>query len=351
MVNAGGTVYYYDSAPDHGGLQLWRSDGTPDGTKQVSETTIALGPELEWGTPAPPIPLGKLLLFMARDTEHGSELWASDGTAEGTRLVKDIQVGKDGSQPFGFTVAGGKVFFVATTKANGRGLWVSDGSAEGTMLVRDIKPAPPEPSDRPQRFVEPAGGLCRLDPIRPDSALRSYGDMVYFMADDGEHGCELWRSDGTPAGTAMVADINPGKGDISRIRQGMFLVAPIVVGPGNRLYFAADDGSHGLELWASDGTADGTTMISDAYPGAHGANPGNMTSAGGRLYFAADDGAHGVELWSTDGTSAGTAMVADLNPGLPSAAPYGMTRAGAKLFFGADDGHHGGELWALPIEP
>jgi ELWxxDGT repeat protein len=101
----------------------------------------------------------------------------------------------------------------------------------------------------------------------------------------------------------MVADINPGTGSLSQIRQGIFLIAPIVVGPENRLYFAADDGEHGFELW------------------------------------------------STDGRPANTAMVADLSPGLASADPYGMTRAGAKLFFGADDGLHGRELWALPIGP
>jgi trimeric autotransporter adhesin len=349
MANAGDTVYFYRPTPESGDLQLWRSDGMPAGTQLVSEATIAGRYEMDFGTPPPPVSLDGKLLFLASDPEHGRELWTSDGTTAGTRLLKDIEPGKDDGYPFALTAAGGHIFFVANTKASGLELWVSDGSESGTMLVKDIKPAPSMPTAQPESFDRPKGGLCRLDPLRPDSALLTYDNGVYFMGDDGEHGCELWRSDGTATGTTMVADINPGTGDVSQLRRGAVLVAPMVIGPDDRLYFAADDGVHGVELWATDGTPAGTAIVADINPGASTANPSAMYVAADRLYFAADDGVHGVELWATDGTPAGTAIVADINPGAASASPFGLRVAGDRLFFDADDGVHGIELWTLPL--
>src|SRR5262249_54185657 len=84
------------------------------------------------------------------------------------------------------------------------------------------------------------------------------------------------------------------------------------------------------ELWKSDGTAAGTVMVKDIIPGGAGSNPGGaygyiFTNVNGTLYFSADDGAHGQELWKSDGTAAGTVLVADINPGSGFSNPGDLT--------------------------
>ena len=129
---------------------------------------------------------------------------------------------------------------------------------------------------------------------------------LYFSAKDDTHGRELWKSDGTAAGTVVVKDIRPGsEGSLPR---GLTDV-------GGTLYFSAGDGTHGGELWRSDGTATGTVMVKDIWAGSRGSHPSGLTDVGGTLYFAADDGTHGWELWKSDGTAAGTVMVKDIWPG------------------------------------
>src|SRR3954452_13790453 len=95
-----------------------------------------------------------------------------------------------------------------------------------------------------------------------DSTPQSFGDFggaAMFFADDGVHGNELWRSDGTDSGTKLVRDVDPGP----ESSQSVFSYTPVTVG-GN-VFFAADDGVHGPELWRSDGTAAGTELVRDLY--------------------------------------------------------------------------------------
>src|SRR5262249_6239465 len=110
---------------------------------------------------------------------------------------------------------------------------------------------------------------------------------------------------------------------------------------------SAIDGTHGDELWQSDGTAAGTVMVKDINPGSAASTPGNLTNVNGRLFFSANDGTHGNELWQSDGMAAGTMMVADINPGSASSSPSNLTNFNGTLFFSANDGVHGNELWAL----
>ena len=165
---------------------------------------------------------------------------------------------------------------------NGRELWSSDGSREGTRLVRDIRPG--------QR-----GGLH-------DSVGVTIDGVLLFTADDGELGVELWRTDGTPDGTHIVRDIRPGS-DGS--------VPGSLTAFDGELFFVADDGVHGRELWRSDGTEEGTELVADitilgptpcaddSYlcDDADEPMPRELTVVGNALYFTADDGEHGTELW------------------------------------------------------
>jgi ELWxxDGT repeat protein len=168
-------------------------------------------------------------------------------------------------------------------------------------------------------------------------SLTNVNGTLFFRAYDGTYGSELWKSDGTSAGTMIVKDINPGLGNS---------------GPGNltnvngSLFFSADNGTNGQELWKCDGAPAGTVMlVKDIYPGSGNSSLSNLANVNGTLFFKADDGTNGRELWKSDGTTAGTVMVKNINPGAGNSSPEYLTNVNGVLFFSADDGTNGYELW------
>ncbi|RKG85970.1 ELWxxDGT repeat protein [Corallococcus terminator] len=163
------------------------------------------------------------------------------------------------------------------------------------------------------------------------------GRTLFFAADDGVHGLELWKTDGTPGGTVLVKDIAPGPGSSGPLR---FLAV------GRTLYFVADDGVHGYELWKSDGTPGGTRLVEDIYPGPDSGFPNFLVQAGANtLLFNAEDGVHGREPWKSDGTRAGTRLVEDLVSGPLGSDPTPFQRlTGNRFLFVADVEGHGREL-------
>jgi ELWxxDGT repeat protein len=267
---------------------------------------------------------GSTLFFAAGDGVIGHELWRSDGTEAGTFLVKDIRPGSGSSVPALFTASGGTLFFVADDGVNGNELWRSDGTAGGTTLVKDINPG--SGSSIPAGLTDVAGTLM-------------------FYADDGTLGAELWRSDGTAGGTTLVKDINPGPGSSTP-----FGVPLDLINVGGILLLNPDDGTNGLELWRSDGTAGGTTLVKDINRGSASSAPRLITVVGSTVLFAAGDLAHGAELWRTDGTRRRTTLVKDIFPGGRPSEIEEITVVGATVFFRAfdgifDEGGHGFELW------
>lgn len=242
--------------------------------------------------------MGKVVFFRADDGIHGDELWITDGTAAGTRMVKDILPPEnnpfdnyqfEGSDPgYIASVGGGKVVFAAQGEdLFNRELWVSDGTEAGTVLLKDISP---------DRQGEPR----YMTPL-PD------GRVVFSAAiDRSDIGRELWITDGTESGTVMLKDINliqrnPGWPSDSNPEDFLRLENGAVI-------FTAKDGIHGEELWTTDGTAAGTQMLADINPGGDSSNPGlwNATKIeDGRLVFGAYNGTE-YQTWVTDGTPGGT---------------------------------------------
>nr|CCA24747.1 uncharacterized protein putative [Albugo laibachii Nc14] len=228
----------------------------------------------------------------------GIELWAADGSEEGTRRVHDINPGPLNSSPSGLYEFEGAIFFQATTGSFGAELWTTQGTSESTLLLVDIESGP------------------RSSYPRYMTGMHS---KLFFSAKTHATGREPWntlsittlrlmREDHNQMGAGILCDICAGPGS-SNPRE-------FVVLKENRLLFQADDCVHGPELWISDGTGMGTYLLADIFPGSEGSNPSYLTALGtDRIYFQANDGVHGPELWVTDGTSDGTRMLIDLEPG------------------------------------
>jgi ELWxxDGT repeat protein len=166
--------------------------------------------------------------------------------------------------------------------------------------------------------------------------LAAVNELLFFTANDGSSGIELWKSDGTSAGTTRVRDIFPGTSSSSPAR---------LVDYDGTLFFIASNGTNGTELWKSDGTSAGTLMVKDIWPGSSSSNPSGLTAWNGLLYFAASSSGIGQELWVSDGTDGGTVLLADLNPGTPSSSPSAFTPSGGSLFFTSDLSTTQQKLW------
>jgi len=170
-----------------------------------------------------------------------------------------------------------------------------------------------------------------------------YNGSLYFMAKSEGSGLELWKSDGTQAGTAILKDIHP-TGDALVDGNPYFLVQF-----NNKLYFKANDGVHGDELWVSDGTEAGTSLLKDINPGAASSSPYYFYVFNGHLYFSANDGVSGIELWISDGTESGTKMLKNIAPGTDvfkqHSKPDNFIEYKGKLYFFAANEENGRELW------
>ncbi len=325
----GDEVYF---SADNGivGREPWISDGTEQGTRLLKDIAEE-GGSVNFSRARNFTRFAGMVYFSANGNNNDGDPWISDGTEENTRQLADIAMGPDSSSgPSNFTALGSQLVFTASDGANGIELWKTDGSEVGTEIVKDINPLVID--DFPESSFP--------------SLLTPLGEDLLFLADDGVHGFELWKTDGTNGGTELVKDILPGiNGAFSQsFDQGvLFFSEPLVV-LGGRVFFPALDDQFGTELWTSDGTAAGTQLLADINPNGN-ARPRDMIEFQGQLFFAAINDSTGDELWSSDGTTAGTKLLKDIQSGTGSSQPRELIEAKGKFFFAADDGVHGRELF------
>ncbi|MDA8745963.1 Ig-like domain-containing protein [Rubripirellula amarantea] len=271
-----------------------------------------------------------------------------------------------GSDPQSFVQVGSLTFFSANSAATGTELWRTDGTTAGTSVI-DIREG--FGSSFPDELINVGGtlffsaqdeggnkelwksdgtvsGTVQVKNIFPapsvyernssPSHLTNVNGTLFFSANDGVSGYELWKSDGTEAGTTRVADIAPG----------LLRSSPeSLVNVDGTLFFTANDGTSGLELWKSDGTELGTTRVDDIEVGTSSSFPRELTNVDGTLVFTAYQSTHGRELWKSDGTTAGTERIADIAPGSGGAFPTSLTNVGGTVYFQANDFINGAELW------
>ncbi len=234
---------------------------------------------------------------MLQGTPH-SQLWKSDGTAAGTTLVKEINNPHllEKLDPYQLVNMNGQLFFAPYSNV-GYELWKSDGTATGTTLVKDIN-----------------------GPVNDGSfplLKTNFKGQLFFVADDSIHGNELWKSDGSTAGTTLVKDLAPGAAD-SRIYQLLVI--------GQTLFFIATDG-----LWKSDGTT-GTTLVKPFTQPVRAVSAPSMAIRNGNLFFLLSEAARGAELWRSNCTTAGTTLVKSLKE-FGDGTSGALTNIEGRLFF------------------
>lgn len=237
---------------------LMVTDGTVGGTHKVRRWADGL--------------FGSTAVFQMTSLDHrvvfevnapkriGAELWVSDGTTAGTRLLRDIRPGEAESRPRHLTRSAGVIYFVANDGRHGREVWRTDGTTAGTTRVTNL-----------------AVGV---------RGLRVCAGSLLFVGVD-RASAALWTSDGTPGTERRVARLPSALGRTPKSLRCL---------PGG-IAFTADDGQHGREVWTLRKGAR-EPILHDIRPGSESSRPHSVRRAGRVLFFVADDGQHGRELWT-----------------------------------------------------
>lgn len=320
FTNHNGNLFFVADDYIHG-RELWKSDGTTEGTVMVKD--IQPGGSSTHSNPRYLISVGDIVLFSASDgLTHSTELWKSDGTEQGTVMVKDIGKGRPGSTPQKFIIFRDHVYFTANDGEFGEELWTSNGTEKGTYIVKDIFPG--SGSSRPDYLTEVNG-------------------ILFFVALNPEGDRTIWRSDGKNENISILLPRDSNI-PLERVRD--------LTDVNGELYFVA--WSDEYRLWKSDGTQEGTIDITDIIP----RNPlynrtlsfSNFMNAGGRFVFSVTSSDVKVpDVIMTDGTVEGTMP-------LLNAADYNNTRIldmkviCPYLYLSLDDKTHGYELWAMEMD-
>lgn len=392
---------YFAANDGTSGNELWGSGGTADTTFLIKDINPGPGSSNPTGLTV----WNGGLYFAADDGDFGVELWRSFGNTATTELVADINEAGD-SSPAEFTDAGSLLYFSADG-GNGRQVWQTDGNI--TSQLTNLNPgvgsnptnlffhngilyfAANDGTNGNELWIYDGLTPPQLVNINPGAASSNpawfapIGTSVVFAATTAAAGREIWISNGTVAGTALLRDIEAGAAS-SNPEQ-------LVARTASEVVFTAVQGNLGREPWRTNGTLAGTVLIENVRTGANngsdpthltaidgivymgiskanplapepwaydgtsvfelaklgqgnlGSEPGNYTAVGSVIFFTANDQNNfGHELWRTEGTAATTVFVQDINPGLASSTPLSLVSAGGGLFFSALS-PSGRELW------
>ena len=267
-----GTKLYFTQYINNADQHLFVTDGTASGTVALSNLGSTDDTSANFARITARPNGGAYFIRKSEVLNLTNTLWKTDGTPAGT-----VQVHPNLDDEEQFTVVGDTLYFVMRRGTDGArrfALWKSDGTEAGTVLVKDLNTGFP------------------FGPEADPEKLTAAGGMIYFTAGVTAAGTgrELWKSDGTEIGTVMVKDICPGT--CSSFIQNIHVL------PDGDIVFAAAGGTGGLELWYSNGTEAGTVQIKDINPGPGSSTPENFFVAGDKLYFRADNGVNGRELWA-----------------------------------------------------
>jgi ELWxxDGT repeat protein len=284
------------------GVELWRSDGSVAGTTMAFDLRVGAGSSM----PRALTVFGSRLYFIATTDTEGEERRYTDGTPSGAGTF-DLVPGPASSSPAELAVLGDRLYFTAIVGGSSHELWSTDGSAAGTQRV----------SSAPREV----------------KALHAAGERLFFHAVDAA-GREPWVSDGTNAGTQRLGDLRAGIGASMR-ETDVFTRA----GAGTLVLFVADDELHRREPWSSDGTPAGTRLLADLAPGRISSSPSDFARVGSAIYFSADDSIHGSEPWIVSLATLGATLAEPYGSGCagtggsaPRLAPRGVPRVGNPSF-------------------
>lgn len=343
-----GIVYFIAETKDTG-KELWKTDGTASGTMLVKDINPDKASAFNNGNLA--IANNKLYFF-ANDGITGFELWESDGTETGTVLVKDINVGEDNSYRSGEIIGyKNKVYFSAQVGDNDFEVWESDGSEAGTKIHHHYNFSG---SSNPRFFTlfddhlyyNSNGDLIRTDGTTAlivsqveASNLTVANDKLFFTAGFSDGG-ELWASSGSSA--YKVKEIRSGSSGSYPSK---------LTAHNNGVFFIANDGDTGNEIWFSDGTDAGTIQVKDIREGGSSSSVTEFVSFGDKVIFGAGEFSSSQELWVSDATEEGTKLLEEINPSTEQynsgSRPSNFFLSNNALYFSADNGTIGSELYVL----